>query len=67
MFLGWLTEDNSKKIYGAEDKEVLEQLQSKVTISSTGTTLYAAWGYSSDGTTPDVEKRHCYRDCFGEW
>ena len=56
LFLGWLTEDNSKKIYGAEDKEVLEQLQSKVTISSTGTTLYAAWGYSSDGTTPDVEK-----------
>lgn len=67
LFLGWLTEDNSKKIYGAEDKEVLEQLQSKVTITSTGTTLYAAWGYSSDGHDAGCGKRHCYRDCFGEW
>ena len=68
LFLGWLTEDNSKKIYGAEDKEVLEQLQSKVTISSTGTTLYAQPG-ATPATAHDAGcgKRHCYRDCFGEW
>ncbi|HIU10618.1 MAG TPA: S-layer homology domain-containing protein [Candidatus Avidehalobacter gallistercoris] len=63
LFLGWLTENDKEdnKIYGAEDTGVLSKLQYSVTISATGTQLYAAWAYDEDGDgVPDVEQAAKY-------
>lgn len=63
LFLGWLSETDKEdnKIYGAEDTGVLSQLQYSVTISATGTQLYAAWAYDEDGdNVPDVEQAAKY-------
>lgn len=60
--IGW-TETATSKIYSLADKSEFESLGEdfhekggNYTMPAKLTTLYAVWGYSSDGTTPDVEK-----------
>lgn len=52
VFMGWST-TKLEKIYSVNDERPVTVSEIDITESET---VYAVWGYSSDGTTPDVEK-----------
>ena len=57
VFIGW-SRTKTGQIYGEEDQEAFEKialLPGRVYIDSTALTIYAVWGYDTDGNQkPDV-------------
>ena len=55
VFLGW-TEEKPDKIYSATD--VMPALLSSVRFGSKDITVYAAWGYDTDGEGADILRKY---------
>ena len=57
VFLGWMTTDDSGKIYGYGDTAPMTV--TSVTPRGSDVTVYAAWGYDSDGDdVPDIQETY---------
>ena len=60
-FIGWSLQDDLG-IFTAEDTALLDYLITSVSIDGANRTVYAVWGYATDGETADVlRNRHTVR------